>query len=104
MKNQLDLLENNLLFKYNTWIAANPHVYELFEKFTLDAINAGAKKLSGWLVVNRLRWEVSFSTQGCFDTDRNYKIGNDYIAFLVRDFIQRNPQHKKIFTVKAMKR
>lgn len=104
MVKQLDLIQENLAYKYRTWIDVNPHVYDLFEKFTLEAIEAGANKLSGWLVVNRLRWEVQFSTDGCFDSDRDYKISNDYIAFLTRDFMNKNPKHNTVFNVKVMKR
>lgn len=90
--------------RYNDWILENIHVYELFCKFTLQAIESGKKKISHWLIVNRLRWEVEIETNGMCEEDKEYKISNDYIAFLARDFIKDYPQHSEIFNLKQMKR
>lgn len=90
--------------RYNDWILENIHVYELFCKFTLQAIESGKKKISHWLIVNRLRWEVEIETNGMCEEDKDYKISNDYIAFLARDFIKDYPQHSEIFNLKQMKR
>jgi hypothetical protein len=34
----------------------NPHVYNYFTKYTLQAISSGAKKCSPWLIIGRIRW------------------------------------------------
>ena len=90
--------------RYNDWIIENIHVYDLFCKFTLQAIESGKKKISHWLIVNRLRWEVEIETNGMCEQDKDYKISNDYIAFLARDFVKDYPQHSEIFNLKQMKR
>lgn len=90
--------------RYNEWVLENIHIYDLFCKFTLEAINAGHAKISHWLIVNRLRWEVEVVTKGMCEDDKEYKISNDYIAFLARDFIKDHPEHKDIFNLKQMKR
>ena len=58
------------------WHKKNPQVYELFQKFTMQAINRGHKNLSAWLIVNRIRWETTVVTTG-----PDFKISNDFIAY-----------------------
>lgn len=90
--------------RYNTWVVENIHVYELFCEFAIKAIQSGKKKISHWLIVNRLRWEVEIETKGTCYQDKDFKISNDYIAFLARDFMKDYPQYGEVFTIKQMKR
>jgi hypothetical protein len=80
------------------WHKANPDVWRLFERFSLEAINMGHKRLSAWLIVNRIRWESMVVTTG-----NDYKITNDYIAFYARLFINKYPQYSGFFVTKKMK-
>lgn len=79
------------------WHEANPIVWEYFERFSLQAIAAGHKKISHWLIINRIRWEVFLETTG-----GDFKISNDYIAFYARLWQERYPQHRDLFTTKRM--
>jgi hypothetical protein len=81
------------------WHKANPHVYELFKRFTWQAINSGHKHLSAWLIVNRIRWETSIETKG-----DDFKISNDFIAFYSRLFMHEFPQYQGFFRTKQLKR
>jgi len=45
------------------WHNANPAVWDYFEKFSLDAVRRGTKKISHWLIINRIRWEVYIDTR-----------------------------------------
>ena len=83
--------------KWWSWHKKNPQVYELFEQFSLQAIKKGHKRLSAWLIINRVRWETSVETYG-----DPFKISNDYIAFYSRYFMHRYPQHKGFFKLHAM--
>jgi hypothetical protein len=80
------------------WHQRNPEIWLMFEKFTEEAIARGVKKMSHWLVINRIRWEVSIATFG-----NEFKISNDFIAFYARMWNALHPQHKDIFTTKKMK-
>lgn len=91
--------EPSLKEKWWAWHRKNPHVYELFERFTMQAINKGRAKLSAWLIVNRIRWETSIETDG-----DDFKISNDYIALYARLFMHLNPQYDGVFTIKRMTR
>ena len=89
----------SLLNKFNDWHRDNPEVYELFKKFTFEAINRGHQHLSAWLIVGRIRWETSVVTHG-----DDYKISNDFIALYSRKFMRDHPEHDGFFKTKPMKR
>lgn len=79
------------------WHKANPHVWKYFERFALEAIAGGHKKISHWLIINRIRWEVTIVTTGS-----DFKISNDYIAFYARLWQAKYPQYKELFNTKKM--
>lgn len=80
------------------WHKENPHVYELFERFAFQAIAKGHKRLSAWLIVNRIRWETTVETKG-----EDFKISNDFIAYYARLFHALHPEHAGFFRTKALK-
>ena len=86
--------------KFEEFHQNNPHVYEIFQRLTLKAVDAGAKKLSAWWVINVARWEMAFSTT---DFNSDFKISNDYIAYYSRKFMADFPQYDKLFNTKVMR-
>ena len=84
--------------KWWRWHQQNPDVYRLFERFTFEAINAGHRRLSAWLIVNRIRWQATVVTKG-----DDFKISNDFIAYYARLFMHRHPQFAGFFQTKRMK-
>ena len=40
------------------WHNDNPEVWNYFQQFAFQAINRGRAKISHWLIMNRIRWEV----------------------------------------------
>lgn len=85
--------------RFKIWHNKNPIVFQLFEKFTLQAIGYGKTKSSAWLIVNRIRWETSIVTRG-----DDFKISNDFIAMYSRMFMEKHPEHAGFFTTKRMTR
>ena len=79
------------------WHRANPLVWEYFERFSLEAVSKGRKKISHWLIINRIRWEVVMTTTGA-----DFKICNNHIAFYARLFVKVHPQYRFIFNLKRM--
>lgn len=88
-----------LLEKFEEYDSQNPHVYKLFKKYTKDAIKRGHRKLSGWFIVNIIRWEEGVDTTG-----KEFKISNDFIALYTRKFVNEHPKHSDFFTLKQMTR
>jgi hypothetical protein len=72
-------------------------IWKYFEQFSLQAIAHGKRRISHWLIINRIRWEVYIVTTG-----RDFKISNDYIAFYARLWIKAYPQHADLFKTKRM--
>tara|TARA_B110000503_G_scaffold39926_1_gene65569 strand:+ start:41 stop:319 length:279 start_codon:yes stop_codon:yes gene_type:complete len=85
--------------KFDAWNEENPEVYKLFCKFSLQAAARGHKRLSAWMIVNRIRWETAVVTTG-----NDYKVSNDFIALYARKFMIDYPQHAGFFLIKTMKR
>jgi hypothetical protein len=79
------------------WHKENPQVWKYFERFAFEAIAHNRKKISHWLIINRIRWETSIVTTG-----DDFKISNDYIAFYARLWKAKYPQHKDLFNTKRM--
>ena len=77
---------------------ANPHIYKLFCKYSIEAIAAGKTRLSAWLIMNRIRWDEYVETDG-----HKYKIPNDFIAFYARLFMAENFEYDGYFVTKKMK-
>jgi len=95
----ISIMTDDLKNKWWDWHKKNPHVYRLFEEFTFRAIEKGHRRLSAWLVVNRIRWETSIETTG-----GDFKISNDYIALYARYFMHKHPHYDGFFKIKKMKR
>lgn len=90
---------DSLKQRWWSWHKENPHVYELFERFSNEAIGKGHTRLSAWLIINRIRWETMVETSG-----DDFKISNDYIAYYARLFMAYNPQHEGFFHTKELRR
>lgn len=99
--NQLRLSMNqDYLAKKQAWLEwhqANPMVWKMFEQFAFQAIKMKRKKISHWLIINRIRWETSIMTTG-----NEFKISNDFIAFYARHWRETYPMHKDLFNIKRM--
>lgn len=85
--------------QFRIFHASNPQVYKMFKRFSLEAIEAGKKHLSAWLIINRMRWETEIVTQG-----DAFKINNNYIAYYSRMFMEEFPIYKGFFRTRDLRR
>lgn len=81
---------------FEAFHAANPHVYQLFEKFTFEAIRAGRKRFSARTVLHRIRWYTSVETQD----PQGFKINDHWSPFYARMFHGRYPAHDGFFAMR----
>lgn len=90
------------------WHRENPHVWEAFERFALQAWRAGKVRTSAWLIVNRIRWEQEIETKVVEGSrsgpEAEFKISNDFIALYARLFLAEHPECGEFFVVKESKR
>jgi hypothetical protein len=83
--------------EFDVWHKDNPMIWAYFQRFSLEAVAKNCKKISHWLIINRIRWEVYVLTTG-----EDFKIDNNFIAFYARLWIEKYPQHKDLFNIKHM--
>jgi hypothetical protein len=84
--------------KWKRWDQKNPFFYPMFKKFTQEAIAAGRTRISGWLIVNRIRWDTEIVTQGS-----EWKIPNGCIGYYTRLFMTEHPEHDELFDTRPLK-
>ena len=58
----------------------NRHLYEIFEKYSLEAARSGRKRFSIWMIANRVRWYSMIETSG-----KNFKISMTF-SLCTQDF------------------
>lgn len=66
--------------KFQKYDEANPVVWQLFLKYTGEAVAAGRTRLSVSLVIERIRWEEHIK----IDSADGFKISNNHRAYYAR--------------------
>lgn len=85
---------------------ANPDVYQLFERFTNEALDAGLTKIGAKFVWERIRWEILIGTTRagfCVATRRNLKLNNNFTAWYARLYMAKNPSRIGCFERRELK-
>ena len=83
--------------KFEKFHQNNPKIWEYFCKFSNEAIDNGHRRISHWLIMNRVRWETSIVTD-----DKDYKISNNHIAYYARLWQETFPDRAHLFNTKRM--
>lgn len=79
------------------WHLQNPEVYELFKKYTFEAINAGHKHYSAYAIVERIRWHTEVETKG-----DEFKINNNHRPYYARLFMYHHKEHEGFFRLREL--
>ena len=88
--------------KFETFHAANPHIYAGLVRLAHEAKDAGRKRYGIWPLVAVLRWDYTIRTR---DTGpKPFKISNDYAALYARKIMAEYPRLRGFFVIKPMKR
>lgn len=95
--NQMDKTFDERKAEWEDFHRENPMIWEYFQKFSFEAIAKKRTKISHWLIINRIRWEIYVVTTG-----EDFKINNNFIAFYARLWQQMYPAHKGLFNTKRM--
>jgi len=80
------------------WHKQNPHVYELFKRFTYDVIRRGHHHYSSKAIFERIRWHTEIETDG-----EEFKMSNNYTPYYARLFMHDHPQHAEFFRTKSLR-
>ena len=79
--------------KFDEWLSLNPEIYEMFVRFTFEAIRAGHKRLGAAMIRERLRWQSMVS-----EKHSGFKISNWTTPYLSRKFMADHPEHQVFAT------
>lgn len=83
---------------FDKFNADNPHIYNLFEREVLKAIQMGRKKISGKLVINWIRWNELVTTN-----DKSFKINDAYHSYYSRYFVKQYPKYAGVFNMRKLR-
>ena len=87
--------------KFEKYDVEHPELYDLFDRFAWEAINAGRKILSANLIFERIRWETEVITKG-----DPFKINNNYRPYYARKWMEENKRPgmfrtRRLFSIKG---
>jgi hypothetical protein len=94
MSEQLALQFNESAFRRHH--AENPEIYEFFKRFAFEKIRAGATKLGGKAIWERIRWEAPVDRNG-----KAFKLDNNLTTWYVRLFQHDYPGLSHMFETRA---
>ena len=93
----------NIDAAFQAYHLANPDVWQLFEQFTMQAINAGLKHYSADAICHVIRWHTSVGYRGGVIGERtetslrNLKLNNNFTSRYARMFEEAHPGHRGFF-------
>ena len=76
---------------YLVWLKLNTAIWKAFETKTLNLIQNGIKHYGAKAICEALRYD--WTLQGCGE----FKLCNNYPAYLARTFAIKHPNHKTFF-------
>ena len=85
--------------KFTAFDAANPHLWEMFVRFTFEKIGQGLQHFGARDVLHRIRWETDVAE----DSEPGMKINNIWSPWYARKFHQTYPQHAGFFRTREAK-
>jgi len=86
----------NQKFDFKKYMKLNPESWDLFQHYTLEAIDNNFTKLSATAIISRIRWE----SQMIKDQTNKYKIQDHARPYFAKLFIFMYPEHSGLFSFK----
>lgn len=86
--------DDYILKRFLEFHSENPHVYELFEKFTKEVIRSGRSHYGAKAIMERIRWHLDVETSDA----EGFKINNNYTSLYVRLLERRKPMFEGFFS------
>lgn len=89
-------LAPHVVDKFWAFHKANPKIFKLFEKFSIDALNAGRRRYGIQAISERIRWHILIETVG-----DEYKINNSHLSCYARLLKHTNPTLSSLFETRT---
>ena len=84
----------NRFLEYHT---AHPDVYDYFDRFAMEVLDAGHIVYGANAIMERIRWEYDLADS---NTREAFKISSEFIAFYARMWMENNPEHRGFFNTR----
>jgi hypothetical protein len=84
--------------RFDRFDAANPQVWEAFQRYTFELLRAGRTAYSSDAILHRIRWDSAIQTSGT-----PFKISNNHSAYYARKFHAAFPQHDGFFRTNELR-
>ncbi len=75
----------------------NPNIYHMFEEYALEAARYRSR-YSAKAIFHVMRWNTMIA-----EKETEYKIDDGWISHYARLFMERNPNHSKLFETRLRK-
>jgi hypothetical protein len=85
---------------FDAFDRANPELWAMFERLTLNRISKGARHYSARAVLHAIRWESGIGDDGLC----KLKINNNTSCWYARKFHRTHPVHANFFRERMVKR
>lgn len=79
--------------------AEHPELFKLVERFALEAVAAGRKRIGIAAVWERIRWHVDVELGAA----EAYKLNNSHRAYYARRFMSAHPEHAELFETRRLR-
>lgn len=91
----LSELKPHIVKRFLKYHADNPHLYELFKRFSTDLKRSARRFYGAKAIMERIRWHINIETKG-----EEFKISNNYTSCYARLLIADDPWFKEFFKTK----
>ena len=102
MFDALSVPKNPREYRFEKFHEKYPIVYELWDKFTREAIDRGFKRIGCGLIIERIRWETSINIKDARPDGKAVKINDHYKAYYSRLWMLKNPQYRNLFNTRKV--
>lgn len=82
--------------RFQAFHRRNPHVYDLFRRFAVEALESGRPRFSADCVLHRIRWFEAVETRG-----GAFKVNDAAGAFYARMLAAEDPRFARFFRFRA---
>ena len=98
----LSVPKNAREYRFEKFHQKYPMVYDLWDKFTREAIDRGMSKIGAALIMERIRWETSINIKDARPDGKTVKINDHYKAYYSRLWMLKNPQYRNLFNTRKV--
>jgi hypothetical protein len=88
---------NELEKRFWAFHGVNPHVYALFNRFTMDVVASRRERFGVSPIIERIRWYTAIETR-----NDAFKINNNFRAYYARLWMRNNPEHDGLFSTREL--